>query len=132
MGMSAEVFAIGPFHRGLLSFLDHPPERHAATREGTVLIVSVFNAPEGSGRSRELAACVGVEPWDFKTHAFDPWRVNLTALQAFYEGSVRCAEHATVHATSPCSAYERACAHRIERFLRLREAGFEFFYCPNG
>ncbi|MFP2904096.1 hypothetical protein ACLESD_03280 [Pyxidicoccus sp. 3LFB2] len=132
MGMSAEVLAIGPFHRGLLPFLDQPPERHAETRDGAVLVVSVFQASEGSTRSRELAACVGVEPWDFKTHAFDSWRVNLPALQEFHQGYFRCAEHATTQAPAPCTACELACQHRVERFIRLREAGFEFFFCPNG
>jgi hypothetical protein len=108
MGMSAEVLAIGPFQQRLLPFLDQPPERHATTREGAMLVVSVFEAFEGSTRSRELAACVGVEPWDFKTHVFDPWRADLAALRA---------SHA---------------AHRVERFIRLREAGFEFFFRPNG
>ncbi|NMO17417.1 hypothetical protein HPC49_06820 [Pyxidicoccus fallax] len=130
--MSAEVLAIGPFHRGLLPFLDQPPERHATTREGAVLVVSVFRAPEGSTRSRELAACVGVEPWDFKSHAFDPRRADLGALRDFHAGYFRCEEHAKARAEHPCDACERACEAPVERFVRLRDAGFEFFFCPNG
>lgn len=109
MGMSAEVLALGPFRRALVPFLSHPAERYAATREGVTLVECVFRTPEGSSRSRELAACLRVDPWDFNTHAFDPWRVDLDALRELFGGDAGC-----------------------EAFIALREAGFEFFFLPNG
>lgn len=110
--MSAEVLAIGPFHRALGPMLG-PPELHANTREGAVLIVPVFAAPEGSSRGRALAACLQVDPWDFNTHAFDPWAADIAALHRFH-------------------AYEVPRGAAVERFLALRAAGFEFHFLPNG
>lgn len=110
--MSAEVLAIGPFHRTLAPVLG-TPGLHANTRDGALLVVPVFAAPEGSTRSRELAACLQVDPWDFNTHAFDPWAADLAALQDFQRHEV-----------------PRGAA--VERFLALRAAGFEFHFIPNG
>lgn len=111
MGMSGEVVGIGPFRRELVPYLQQPEAWHQGTREGSVIVVPVFSAPEGSTRSRELAGCMGAEAWDFNTHAIDPSRVDVEALRRFlaYEGE-----------------------HPLECFLRLRDAGFEFFFQPNG
>lgn len=114
MGMSAEVLAVGPFRRSLLPFLGHPAERYAATREGATLVESVFRTPEGSSRSRQLAECLGIDPWDFNTHAFNPWSVDLAALRELFAGAL--------HGE----------AHPVDAFVGLREAGFEFFFLPNG
>ncbi|RYZ41914.1 MAG: hypothetical protein EOO71_10050 [Myxococcaceae bacterium] len=111
MGMYGEVLAIGAFRRELLPFLQQPETWHDTTREGAVIVVPVFLAPEGSSRSRELAHGLGAEAWDFNTHALDPWRADLGALRRFHEHGGQ---------------------HPVECFLRLREAGFEFFFLPNG
>ncbi|NNB89226.1 hypothetical protein D7X99_05875 [Corallococcus sp. AB032C] len=111
MGMYGEVLGIGPFRRELVPFLQQPAAWHRNTRDGAIIVVSVFLAPEGSSRSRELAGCMGAEAWDFNTHALDPWRVDVEAVRRFlYPGE----------------------EHRLECFLRLRDAGFEFFFQPNG
>lgn len=127
MGMSAEVLAIGPFRRSLVPFLEHPAGRYTSTREGATLVQRVFHTPEGSSRSRQLAECLGVEPWDFNTHALDPWRVNLEALRELLRPRA-CPEHRVTPAREPCAA----CLHPVDTFVALREAGFSFFFLPNG
>ncbi|RKH89779.1 hypothetical protein D7Y21_09285 [Corallococcus sp. AB045] len=111
MGMYGEVLGIGPFHRELVPFLQQPEAWHWDTREGAIIVVPVFSAPEGSSRSRALAECLGADPWDFNTHALDPWRADVDALKQFEQPGE---------------------AHRLECFLRLRDAGFSFYFQPNG
>jgi hypothetical protein len=112
MGMCAEVFAIGPFRSELVPHLTHAPERYAATREGALLIERVFWTPEGSSRSRELASCLGVDPWDFRGHAVDATRADVDRLHGMFDS---CGQSAWV-----------------QRFVALRAAGHRFFFRPNG
>ncbi len=112
MGMSAEVFAIGPFLRELVPHLTHVPERYAATREGTLLIERVFSTPEGSSRSRELATCLGIDPWDFRGHAVDASRADIERLHGMFD------------------PYGQSVW--VQRFVALRDAGYRFFFRPNG
>ena len=111
MGMSADVFAIGPFRRDLVPYLTHLPERYATTREEAVLIERIFST-EGSHRGRELATCFGIDPWDFRDHALYAERVDIAGLRAM---------------SDPCGQQKS-----IERFVRLRAAGYRFFFRPNG
>jgi hypothetical protein len=112
--MSAEVIAIGPFSEALVPLLHLPAQWYAKMPEGALLFEPVLSTPEGSTRSRQLASCLSVEPWDFNTHAFDPWQVDVPALRALF----------------PESRPEEA--RCVEKFLRLREAGFAFHFRPNG
>ncbi len=112
MGMSADVVAIGPFRRELVPYLTHAPERYAATREGAVLVERVFSTPEGSTRSRELATCLGIDPWDFRGHALDASRADVDALRALFDPYGQGAW--------------------VARFVALRAAGHRFFFRPNG
>lgn len=118
MGMYGQVLGIGPFRTALVPYLTHPAERYAGTRDGAVIVEVVFETPEGSSRSRQLAACFGVDPWDFSSHKLEPSRVDLDALNAMFGSSTRGAGSAP---PAP-----------LERFLRLREATFEFYFLPNG
>lgn len=110
MGMYGEVLGIGPFRRELVPYLQQPYEWHEETREGAVIVVPVFDSPEGSTRSRELAHCMGAEAEDFNTHALDPWRVDVEAVRRFLNPKEE---------------------HRLKCFLKLRDAGFAFFFRPN-
>jgi hypothetical protein len=109
MGMTAQVLSIGPFRRDLARHLHYPPDLYAGTQEG-VTVVSVLFECFGSTQSRELAACFGIDPWDFNQHRLDPHAVDLARLRALYslDGGL------------------------IEAFLALREAGFAFHFMPNG
>ncbi|MBN8228486.1 hypothetical protein JYK02_13325 [Corallococcus macrosporus] len=109
--MYGEVLGIGPFRRELVPFLQQPETWHQGTRDGAIIVVPVFLATEGSSRSRELARCMGAEAWDFNTHALDPWRADVDALRRFL---------------SPGEE------HKLECFLKLRDASFDFFFQPNG
>jgi hypothetical protein len=109
--MYGEVLGIGPFRQELVPYLQQPEAWHQHTRDGAVIVVPVFSAPEGSTRSRHLARTMGAEAWDFSTHAFDPWRVDLGTLRGFLNPNEE---------------------HQLECFLKLRDAGFEFFFMPNG
>ncbi|WP_146654803.1 hypothetical protein [Labilithrix luteola] len=119
MGMYGQVLAIGPFRAALVPCLTHAAWRYDGTRDGAVIVEVVFETPEGSSRSRQLASCFGVDPWDFSTHALDPWRADVEALRAMF--SVE-----TVADAPPASGGP------VGKFLRLREANFAFYFMPNG
>ena len=64
--MTAEVLAVGPFRSVLVPVLEHPADQD--TRELCT-----------------LAECLGVDPWDFNTHAIDAQRVRLEALESLLD-----------------------------------------------
>ena len=110
MGMAADVLAIGPFRPSLLPHLDYPAHLHARTSEGATLIETVFETSEGSTRSRALAACFGIDPWDFDAHALDAGAADVERLRTLFSEELEL----------------------VEKFLALREAGFRFYFRPNG
>ena len=130
MGMSADVIAIGPFRRELVPYLGQPVELHAATRDGATIVLRVFETSEGSSRSRELAACFGVDPWDFQSHALDAARADLPGLRELFrrghEGDPVAPRLDDAKIEAPLFV------DVVERFVRLRDAGFAFFFRPNG
>ena len=108
MGVSANVFAIGPFHRDLLPFLTHPPEYYAETREGATLIERVFD-PGFSSLTRAISRALGrTEEAYIKNGAFDPWLADIDALRQ-----------------------QPYVSERVDAFLAFRQAGFTFFFFPN-
>ncbi|MCK6545405.1 hypothetical protein L6R52_06010 [Myxococcota bacterium] len=115
MGMSGEVIAIGPFRRALVPYLRHDERQHAQTREGSVIVERVFETPEGNERSRALAACFGVDPWDFASHELDASSADVQALRELFR------EELPTTRPDP-----------VEKWLRLRDAGFRFFFRPRG
>jgi hypothetical protein len=108
-------------------YLRHPAERYEATAEGSLLVELVFSTPEGSTRSRGLASCFGVDPWDFGRHALDASRADLAALRALFNPDARSAAHGEGVTTPP-----GPCCDDVARFLALRDAGYQFFFLPNG
>ena len=129
MGMSAEVLSIGPFRTTLVPHLRHPPERYAATREGAVIVEVVVSYRHGNSVSRDLAACFGIDAWDFNAHAFDPWRTDIDALR-------RCVKHDGCPAHVPGERQPNCTACQsidpVAKFLALRDAGHRFYFRPNG
>lgn len=133
MGMSAEVIAIGPFQRHLVPYLRHPPERYVATREGATLVESVMSTTEGTARSRALAACLGIDPWDFNAHAIDPFRLlraDVDALYLLFAREATCSVHRLPGRQATCEGCERASP--VTKLLHLRAAGYTFYFRPNG
>lgn len=110
MGMAAEVVAIGPYSRSLRKVLSRPQHLYDGLADGVVVIDTLFYeyGIQGSCSSRELAATLGVDPWDFNTHPLNPMNANLRELRALVGD------------------------REVERFVALRSAGFRFFFRPNG
>lgn len=107
MGCDAEIIAIGPFSKGLLLAFGYPEEQYRGVADGTMVITCVFGA-FGSTESEKLARCFGVGRWDLGRHALDASRADLDTLRRDFD--------------------ERGTEH----FLALCEAGFRFYYMPNG
>jgi hypothetical protein len=107
MGLDAQVIAIGPYSQAVAGSLEYPQEYYEACqmREGATVIVTVFVAYT-SAQSLALAEALGASAWDFNTHVLDATRANLEALEVD--------------------------ASEVRRFEVLREAGFQFYYLPNG
>lgn len=107
MGCDAEIIAIGPFSKTLVSALGYPEEQYRGVADGATVITCVFGA-FGSTESEKLARCFGVGRWDLGRHELDASKADLETLRRDFD------EPGTNH------------------FLALREAGFQFYYMPNG
>lgn len=107
MGCDAEIIAIGPFSKRLIPALGYPEEHYRGVAEGATVITCVFEA-FGSTESEKLARCFGVGRWELGRHALDALRADLETLRRDFD--------------------ERS----TEQFLALRQAGFCFYYMPNG
>ncbi len=108
MGMSANVLAIGKFRRDIVDYMEYPPKFYSDTRDGAPIVRFLFHIDQGSTRSRELASCFGIEPWDFNQHRLDPHAADLERLRAMFD------------------------EEEVGVFAALRDAGFEFIFMPNG
>jgi hypothetical protein len=106
MGCDAQIIAIGPFSKTLLSALTYPEEQYRQVQEGTTIITTVFAAC-GSTESETLAQCFGVGRWDLDRHVLDPKQADLAKLRQFDDKGT-------------------------DSFVALRQAGFQFYYVPNG
>ena len=107
MGCDAEIIAVGRFAKSLVPALGYPEEQYLGVADGTTVITCVFGA-FGSTESEKLAQCFGVGRWDLGRHVLDARRADLDTLRRDFD--------------------ERGTEH----FLTLREAGFQFYYMPNG
>ena len=117
MGMSAEIIAIGPFSADIADALEYPADLYARTRPGVIVFAYLFSMMPGSSASQALAAQFGIDDaWDFNQHNIDPARVDLDALRGFLS---------TLHEPQDYLA-------DIDRFVRLRDKKFDFFFRPNG
>ena len=117
MGMSAEILAIGPFSGDIVDALEYPPELYAETRPGVTVFAYLFSMMPGSSTSHAFAEHLGIDnAWDFNQHKINPLRVDLDGLREFL-GALDESQH-----------YLKD----VERFLRLRDKKFEFYFRPNG
>jgi hypothetical protein len=107
MGCDATIIAIGPFSRSIASALGYLEEQYREVAEGATVITCVFEA-SGSTQSEKLSQCFGVGRWDLGRHVLDASRADLSTLRRDFD------EGAT------------------EDFVALREAGFQFYFMPNG
>ena len=107
MGCDAEIIAIGPFSEGIVPALSYSAKQYQGIANGAIVVTCVF-AALGSTESEKLAQCFGVGRWDLGRHVLDAARADLATLRRDFD--------------------ERGTEH----FLALREAGFQFYYMPNG
>ncbi len=91
----------------LVPALGYPEEQYRGVAEGAVVITCVFEA-FGSTQSEKLAQCFGVGRWELGRHLLDASRAKLETLRRDFD--------------------ERGTEH----FVALRDAGFQFYYMPNG
>jgi hypothetical protein len=108
MSMEAEVVAVGSFSRSIAGHLEYPKEKYESTRDGVPVLRILFHVHSGTRPSVELASCFGIEPWDFNQHHVDPMRADVEKLGQMFD------------------------AEEVRAFLALRDAGFQFYYMPNG
>jgi hypothetical protein len=107
MGCDAEVIAIGPFSKKIVSALGYAGEQYQGVAEGATVITTVFEA-FGSTESEKLSRCFAVGRWELGRHVLDSSKADLGTLRRDFD--------------------ERS----TEQFLALREAGFQFYFMPNG
>ncbi|XXX74631.1 hypothetical protein WMF30_43975 [Sorangium sp. So ce134] len=108
-GLSATIYAVGPFRAELVPFFDYSAELYAGVAPGAPLIQCLFDVYESTRETFALAAAFGADPLDFNTHALDASRADLEALRGLEpEGLL------------------------VERFLALRDAGFRFYFFLQG
>jgi hypothetical protein len=108
MSMEAEVIAIGPFSVKVAAFMEYPPEYYRDTREGVPVLRVLFHVYTGTNASVEMASCLGVQAWDFNTHHLNPSAADIDKLRQIFD------------------------AEEVDVFLALRDAGFQFYFMPNG
>jgi hypothetical protein len=107
MGLDAQVIGIGRFSKRLLPVLEYPENFYVNTAEGDEIVVNVFIAPT-SDSSYGLARAFGVDAFDFGRHHLRSEAADFSLLAELFgdEG--------------------------VSRFTSLRDAGFDFYYLPNG
>jgi hypothetical protein len=106
MGCDGEVIAIWPFSKTIVSALGYPEEQYRGVAEGATVITTVFEA-FGSTQTEKLSQCFGVGRWDLGRHVLDASKTDLRTLRDFDERGT-------------------------EQFSALRDAGFQFYFMPNG
>ncbi len=108
MGMAAEIIAIGPFSKRIVKHLEYSNELYTNVKEGAKIAQIIFSIDSGSIQSHKLAKAFNIDPWNFDQHHLNPHEANLTILEELF---------------SP---------KEVEDFVALRNAGFDFFFLPNG
>ena len=108
MSMEAEVIAIGPFSPKIAGFMEYPQEHYRDTRDGVPVLRVLFHVYNGTNVSMEMALSLGVQAWDFNTLHLNPTVANIDKPGQMFD------------------------ATEVDAFLALREAGFQFYFMPNG
>lgn len=109
MGMDAELLAIGKFSAEIAGHLDYPRNFYIDTPEDSTIITGVCDCVTTDG-SELLAEALGIDPWQFQEHC------NISGENADLEKMGEAIENPA----------------KVNDFVALREAGFKFYYLPNG
>ncbi len=121
MGMDAEILAVGPFHARLAEHLPFPAKFYAGTQEGATVLRFLFPCAT-SGESWLLAECLQIDPWNFNQHKFDPHQLDEDLL---LDRTGRLAEITSF-------GWSFDVEKEWKSFVALRDAGFDFYFLPNG
>lgn len=109
MGMDAELLAIGPFSKQIVGNLEYPADFYEDTPVGSLIITCVCCCNNTDG-SKLLAEALRIHPWKFEEHCnIDGQDVSLVLMADVIENP-----------------------DDIVDFVALHEAGFKFYYRPNG
>ena len=113
MVMFAEVVAIGPFGRDLVSHYEYPSELYENTKDGAATIASLFGVAEGTNTGCAFAALLSVDdPWDFNQHKLDASRFDRDGLIEF---------------AAQFEDYKKD----VDALFAFMERGYEFYLVPN-
>ena len=103
--IEASVFAIGPFDASIADCLDYPGEYYQSVPDGATVVAWVLDAYTPS-RRKLLAGALGIDVWDFNSHALDAGRFDFAALKELYS------------------------EEEVDDIRRLVAAGFELYFYP--
>lgn len=106
MGLYAQVIAIGPYSGEIATSLEYGEHFYKDVAPGSTVATKVFIAGT-SDASHKLAEDFGVGAMELGKPQLDPSRANIAALSEFFG------------------------EQDAQKFQRLAEAGFTFFYLPN-
>ena len=85
MGLDADVICVGVFSKDIAAQLDYDDEAYENVEEGRVVVTDFFSCNTGS-QSFELANALGVDAYDFNTHAIPKNRdIDWAALSLMCE-----------------------------------------------
>lgn len=101
-----KVIAVGPFTSTIADCLEYPPERYAETREGVMVVTSLFGS-WSPGSMEELMAAFGADAASGCGQRLDAVLANLEALRVLMG------------------------EEDVARFKRVRAAGFRFYFVPD-
>ncbi len=107
MGMDAQVIAIGPFDEEIVDALEYGRGSYDNVEKGVTVVTNVFVACT-SEESRALALAFDAGPWELGSHHLAPHLAKIPVLVELFE------------------------QENVDRFLMLRDGGFDFYYLPNG
>lgn len=120
MGMEAKLIAVGKFSKDIVDHLNYTSDHYDNMEEGTDIVVEFLGCPT-ENTSRALADILGVEPWDFNTHAIDP------AKMKFPDGFKDRLAVGEVD-----DEFDFAYPGEWEALFAFLNHGFKIFYMPEG
>lgn len=115
MSLTSNLIGLGPYSESIVEFLDYPKETYRSVPEGTIVTLELFGAP-GSKASWEFARLLGIsDPWDFTQHRVGYDNVDVDGLHRFAK-----------------EYFDLRFEDDLEAFIALSQAGFQFYFRPNG
>lgn len=117
MGMDAEVIAIGPFSQSLAECgaLGYPEKYYVNCKSGETVIVSGVLQMRTNQGSAALAEALGTEAWTLNKHVINTKKIDWVKVEMVMRDQ---------------AAHEAS--GDLFHMQQLADAGFTFYYLPNG